>query len=228
MPIGFARQSLNLANPVVSAPTLTFVAQAFQTATTSSTITIPATAAVGDIAILFDRQNNNSNTTLAVPSGWTLINTRSVNPPLRATVSYRILTAGQPGTTIAGQGLTARKIMVVYRPNAPITTATVLTNTTSGSPNTTAAAASLTQDLTAQTQRPILAFAFWCHSVASTFSRGSTLTAEREITDGGGFTWVRMFVFNPGSSTSTVNTISMGTSSASSIKFMLEGSLRLS
>jgi hypothetical protein len=229
MPIGAFRQSLNLANPVAAGgpASLTFVASAFQPATNASTITIPAAAAVGDIAILFDRRNTTS-AAFVTPTGWTTIATRFVSTN-NVSISYRILTAGQPGSQITGQGPIARKIMVVYRPSTAITTATVLTNTQSGNTtSTTVAAANLTQDLTAQTERPILAYAFWSQGAASTFTRTSTLTAEREITDGGGFTWVRMFVFNPGSSTSTVNTISMGTSSANSVKFQFEGSLRLS
>jgi hypothetical protein len=227
MPIGFARQSLNLANPA-AAPSvgLTFVASAFQVATSSQSITIPATAQVGDIAVLFDRQNNTGGSN-ATPSGWTTIGTVT-NNPMFVTASYRILTAGTPGLTINGQSNVTRKIMVVYRPSTAITSVTSLTTTSSSSTTSTAAAANLTQNLTAETQRPILSFAFWSQSAASTFTRSSTLTAEREITDGGGFTWVRMFVFNLGSSTSTVNTISMSTSSASSLKVQMQGSLRLS
>jgi hypothetical protein len=228
MPLGAFRQSLNLANPVAAVgPSLTFVASSFQPATNLATITIPAAAAVGDIAILFDRRNTTS-AAFVTPSGWTTIATRFVSTN-NVSISYKVLTAGDPGLTITGQGPVARKTLVVYRPSTAITTATLITNTQSGNPSaTTTAAANLTQDLTAETQRPILAYAFWSQGAASTFTRTSTLTAEREITDGGGFTWVRMFVFNPGSSTSTVNTISMGTSSVTSVKFQFQGSLRLS
>ncbi|CAB4137025.1 hypothetical protein UFOVP322_1 [uncultured Caudovirales phage] len=212
-------------------PSLTFVASAFQSSTSNATITIPATAQAGDIAILFDRQNSTSSTQVT-PSGWTQITTAlsaAATPnQLRITISYRILTAGQPGTSVTGQGTTARKTMVVYRPSSPITTATLLTNSSSVSANSTAAASNISTNLTAQTLRPILAYSFYAQTVATTFTRTSTLAAEREITDGGNFTWVRMFVFNPGSSTSTINTHTMGTSSAGSIKYHFEGSLRLS
>jgi hypothetical protein len=232
MPIGAFRQSLNLANPVAADGTsLTFVASAIQPGTGFTTITIPATAAAGDIAILFDRQNSTSSTQVT-PSGWTQITTAlsaATGPnQLRITISYRILTAGQPGSQITGQGSVARKIMVVYRPSTAITTATVLTNSSAVSTNSTAGAASLTTNLTAETLRPILAYSFYATTAAVTFSRTSTLTAEREITDGGSFTWARMFVFNSGSSTSTVNTHNMGTSNATAIKYHFEGSLRLS
>jgi hypothetical protein len=232
MPLGAFRQSLNLANPVAAVgPSLTFVASAFQPTTSSSAITIPATAAVGDIAILFDRQNSTGQAQVT-PSGWTQITTAlsatTGSNRLRITISYRILTAGQPGTSITGQGSVARKIMVVYRPSTAITTATVLTNSSSVSIASTAAASNLTTDLTAETLRPILAYSFYAQTAATTFTRTSTLTAEREITDGGSFTWARMFVFNPGSSTSTVNTHTMGTSNLAAIKYHFEGSLRLS
>jgi hypothetical protein len=233
MPLGAFRQSLNLANPVAAVvPSLTFVASSFQTTTSNFTITIPATAAVGDIAILFDRQNTPS-AGFVTPTGWTTIATRFVSTN-KVNISYKVLTAGDPGLTITGQGTTARKIMAVYRPSQPINSVTVVTNSQGGNTSATTTGSSfggfgnLTQDLTAQTQRPILAYAFWSQGAVSTFTRTSTLTAEREITDGGGFTWVRMFVFNPSSSTSTVNTISTGTGSAASVKFQFEGSLRLS
>jgi hypothetical protein len=229
MPLGAARQSLDLAGVVPLVDTsydVTFVASSFQTATGASSIVIPAAAQAGDIAVLFDRQNT-TTAGFVTPTNWTTIATRFVNGN-KVSISYKVLTAGDPGLTITGQGPVARKIMAVYRPSQPISSVTVVTNTQSGNASaTTAAAANLTQNLTAETQRPILAYAFWSHSVASTFTRTSTLTAEREITDGGGFTWARMFVFNAGSSTGTVNTISMGTSSASSVKFQFEGSLRL-
>jgi hypothetical protein len=232
MPLGIAGQSLNLANPVAAGGTsLTFVASAIQPGTGFATITIPATAAVGDIAILFDRQNSTSSTQVT-PSGWTQITTAlsavTGANQLRITISYRILTAGQPGSQITGQGSVARKIMVVYRPSTAITTATVLTNSSSVSANSTAAASNLTTNLTAETLRPILAYSFYAQTAVTTFTRTSTLTAEREITDGGGFTWARMFVFNPGSSTSTINTHTMGTSNVAAIKYHFEGSLRLS
>jgi hypothetical protein len=215
----------------IAVASLTFVASSFQSSTANSTIVIPATAAVGDIAILFDRQNSTSSTQVT-PSGWTQITTAlsaaAAPNQIRTTISYRILTAGQPGSTITGQGSVARKTIVVYRPSVPITTATVLTNSSSVSSNSTAAATSLTTNLTAETIRPILAYSFYAQTVGTTFTRTSTLTAEREITDGGSFTWVRMFVFNPGTSTSTINTHTMGTSSGTSIKYHFQGSLRLS
>ena len=211
--------------------TMTFVASAIQTATSNALITIPAAAQAGDIAILFDRQNSTSSTQVT-PSGWTQI-TNALSAvtganQLRITISYRILTAGQPGTAITGQGSTARKIMAVYRPNAPITTATLITNSSSSSNASTAAATSISTNLTAETLRPILAYSFYASTAATTFTRTSTLAAEREITDSGNFTWARMFVFNSGSSTDTVNTHTMGTSSVSAIKYHFEGSLRLS
>jgi hypothetical protein len=230
MPLGAARQSLDLAGVVPLVDTsydVTFVASSFQSSTANSSIVIPAAAQAGDIAVLFDRQNTTTSG-FVTPTGWTTIANR-FNGGNKSNISYKVLTAGDPGLSITGQGTTARKIMVVYRPSEPINSVTVVTNSQTGpSFATTAAPASLTQDLTAQTSRPILSYAFYSSSTNSVWSRGSTLTAEREITDGGGFTWVRMFVFNAGSSTSTVNTITGGTSAQTSVKFMFQGSLRLS
>jgi hypothetical protein len=227
MPLGLFNHSLNLAGVVPSIPyDVTFVASSFQSATNNNSIVIPAAAQAGDIAVLFDRQNT-ATAGFVTPTNWTTIATRFVSTN-KVSISYKVLTAGDPGLSISGQGTTARKIMAVYRPSQPINSVTVVTNTQSGNNSaTTSASPALTMNLTTQTSRPILSYAFWSQGATSTFTRSSTLTAEREITDGGGFTWVRMFVFNAGSSTSTINTISMGTSNVSSVKSMFQGSLRL-
>jgi hypothetical protein len=228
MPLGAFRQSLDLAGVVPSIPyDVTFVDSSFQSATNNASIVIPAAAQAGDIAVLFDRQNT-ATAGFVTPTNWTTIATRFVSGN-KVSISYKVLTAGDPGLTITGQGPVARKIMAVYRPSQPINSVTVVTNSQGGNTSATTAAifGSLSQNLTAETSRPILAYAFWSQSAASTFTRTSTLTAEREITDGGGFTWARMFVFNSGSSTSTSNSISTGSSSASSVKFHFQGSLRL-
>jgi hypothetical protein len=230
MPLGAFK--LNSIGKVSAPASVTFVASSFQSATSNSSIVIPATAAAGDIAVLFDRQNTPTSG-FVTPSGWTTIATRFVSSN-KVSISYKVLTAGDPDLTITGQGTTARKIMAVYRPSHPINSVTVVTNSQGGNTSATTTGSAfggfgnLSQNLTAETSRPILSYAFWSTGQGSTFTRSSTLTAEREITDGGGFTWARMFVFNSGSSTSTVNTISTGSGSAATVKFQFEGSLRLS
>lgn len=101
--------------------TITFVNSA---TATGGDITIPASAAVGDIAILFDTATSFSATPSDVaPSGWTLIGTSlAVSGSilgLRSSVRYRVLTTGQPGSTVTGiAGDTMLKHMLVFRKSA--------------------------------------------------------------------------------------------------------------
>ena len=104
----------------------------------TTTIVIPATAEVGDIAVLFD---TSTTTTDVTPSGWTTIN-NATTTGIRTNISYKVLTSGEPGSTITGMAGNARKILQVYRvwgntaptislstPGSQATTATPTTQT---------------------------------------------------------------------------------------------------
>jgi hypothetical protein len=90
---------------------------------TASTITIPTWALADDYAVLFDYS---TTTTLTVPSGWTQITT-STTTGIRSTVSYKKLVSGDINTSITGMGGTTRKVLVIVRGNAPISSVTLST-----------------------------------------------------------------------------------------------------
>lgn len=92
----------------------------------TSTITIPASAQAGDLAVMYDfALGTIFAPASAVPSGWT----SPIDEPaslMRGAVSYRILTSGNPGSTIAGMNGAGRnrKIMRVLRGGSPVTSVT--------------------------------------------------------------------------------------------------------
>lgn len=128
-------------------PTLSFDTSA---SSTSSTITIPAGAAVGDIAVLFDYAGSFLTTSTVVPSGWTSVSNLSSNTGYgtRAIVSFKKLLSGDPGSTITGMngGFFNDKQILIFSPNSTITTITV-----AGLAETIADAAPAAQSVAAQT-----------------------------------------------------------------------------
>jgi hypothetical protein len=102
---------------------------------TTGSITIPATTQVGDIVILADTSTTVTDT---LPSGFTSISGVTTTG-IRTNISYRVLTAGQPGSTISGMAGTTRKVLLSFRelstttPTLSITTPT--TQATTAAPN---------------------------------------------------------------------------------------------
>jgi hypothetical protein len=90
----------------------------------TETITIPETSQVGDLAILVDTPLGSSVPTLVIPSGWSSVYNflGSASSNVRASFSYRVLTSGEPGSSITGMTGTVanRKSIMVFRPNKPI------------------------------------------------------------------------------------------------------------
>lgn len=84
------------------------------------TIVIPANSQVGDIALLGDFVGNLFVTvTRLSPSGWTQLASNGSLSRTGLTVSYKILTSGQPGSTITGQnGFINSKVMLIFRLNS--------------------------------------------------------------------------------------------------------------
>ena len=129
---------------------------AFQASAISSTssITIPASAQAGDIAILLDRAGNTSGTypTLVTPSGWTnLANTTQQyagSVSMRAAIAYKVLAAGEAGTSVTCTNAvnSNSKIMLVFRPSQAtgwtISASTPVTQGTAGDPTAQTIAAS--------------------------------------------------------------------------------------
>lgn len=104
------------------------------TTSTTNTITIPATAEEGDIAILFDGGAGGTTATAGAggPTGWTTILNQLVNDAggnsMRCICSYKILSLGEAGTSITGMDAPADgKIMLVFRPNFTIANVTAVT-----------------------------------------------------------------------------------------------------
>ena len=118
--------------------TLAYVAGAISS---GSTITIPAAAQAGDLAVLYDLARNviASYPTLVTPSGWTTLLDLQGNGNTSSILSYKILEAGDPGATITGMdGNSAdAKSLVVFRATPSLAGVTVLESAeqyTSGNP----------------------------------------------------------------------------------------------
>jgi hypothetical protein len=95
----------------------------FQASATSlaSTITVPADAVGGDLAVLLDIAQTESDPAPAefVPTGFTKVAT--TDNRLRMVASYSVLTGSPGGTTITGLDSTYEaKILLIFRPNSPI------------------------------------------------------------------------------------------------------------
>lgn len=107
--------------------TLSFVDSA---TSTGETITIPAGAQEGDVAVLFDwSQQKFQAATELVPTGFISIDQDSVSSLFRGTsvvASYRELGSGEGGSSVTGMNHTNnRKVMLVFRPSAPISSITI-------------------------------------------------------------------------------------------------------
>lgn len=147
---------------------LTFITDA-QASTTS--ITIPAASAVGDLAVLMDYGGDFGSTvpSSVTPTNWTSIATTSLGGiagSTRVNMSYRVLTAGNPGSSVSGQSSSPEKVMLIFRPSTPIVAVTpvLYTSTTSaaGTP------ASITVNPSAETV-PVIVF-----GVSATGGGGTT------------------------------------------------------
>lgn len=118
---------------------LVFLASAVSNA---GTITIPAGAQAGDLAVLCDHARDSNDTpTDVVPSGWTgwgTDGTDAIGDAFRGRLSYKILGAAEGGTNVTGMNDSAEdKVMLVFRNSGPITNVTASTlniQTTTGNP----------------------------------------------------------------------------------------------
>lgn len=110
---------------------ITFTFLASSTSTQSSSCSMPASIAEGDLALYLDVENI---AVLAVPaavtpSGFTLIrtDTASAGYGARVTSSYKLLVGTEGGTSIAGISFNtlSDKIILVFRPSSVISDVTV-------------------------------------------------------------------------------------------------------
>jgi hypothetical protein len=193
-------------------PVVTTITTPANTTSTASTITIPATASSGDIAVLFD---TSTTTTDTIPSGWTRI-TGVTTTGIRQNVSYKILSASDPNTSITGMGGTTRKVMVVYRGNILISN---VLPTVIGSQATTATPTN--QSLTGEAG-PMIAFAVYSATGAVTtrgWSAGSPTEYSSVSTSA---IYVKALITNSGTpSTTTISMSDSGTNALQSFRLKL-------
>lgn len=168
---------------------LNFTFLAYGSSVDSASITIPVLAQAGDIAVLFD---STATGVAAVPSGWTSIYSDDVT--FEKTVSYKILSSGEAGTTITGQtdAQYSVKQMLVFRPSTAINTITISNFVTSGqtdiTPSQQTVAASVSGSPTivfgmirAYQQEPFINETFWDDSYYLTEGNGNSVKVFYEI-----------------------------------------------
>jgi hypothetical protein len=131
------------ARRVQFAKEITFITSAN---TTTSSVVIPATANVGDIAFLVNTGSDSGSSTppplTNEPAGWTKVatvsssNSGSVDADTEK-LYVRILTTGQPGSTVTGASgvTTTRMTILIFRPNYSVSTITNTTASTFGAVN---------------------------------------------------------------------------------------------
>jgi hypothetical protein len=137
---------------------------------TTTTITIPAYAKPGDYAFLFDYS---TTTTLVVPAGWTQVTT-STTTGIRSSIFYKRLLGYDIGTAVTGMAGTTRKVLVIVRPNGPVTSVTLSTPTQQA---TTAIPTNQTIAMVGQT-RPLMGFAHYTSTGTITTRTGTGNTRE--------------------------------------------------
>lgn len=104
------------------------------TSLSAGTVTIPVTAQAGDLAVIFDSIVGSP----ALPSGWTQV--YQENATFDTTISYKLIQAGEPGTSVTGQNSSLTysiKTMLVFRPSTTLTTVTPSSVNSSGMITTT-------------------------------------------------------------------------------------------
>jgi hypothetical protein len=194
--------------PPGSVTSVSFVAQATSTA---ATITIPATAQVGDIAFLFDTSTSSTNT---IPANWTLINRATLAAGQHTNISRKEILPGEAGTSITGLAITSRKVLLVYRPNV---IGNPLSITVTGSQATTAAPTN--QTLTGEAG-PMIAFAVYAKSTSSTPTRGWSVGSPTEyssVSTSG--IYVKALITNSGTpSTTTISMTDAGSNTLQSFR----------
>lgn len=132
--------------------------------TATSTGTIPAAAAVGDLCVCFNAATqNNTLPTEVVPTDFEILANHvrdGANFRVRGLISAKILESGEPGSnvTLMSAGNSNRGILAVFRPNAPINSFTangVQGEGTGGDP------AQQTINVTGSPSFPAISLAHW-------------------------------------------------------------------
>ena len=155
--------------PPSGVTSMTFVQS--QTFTASSFI-YPSEMQVGDFCILFDAS---PTTTDVTPTGFTSITKALIATTYRQNISYRILQSGDAtGVLKTGLGGSARKVVLLFRPNVPITSVSF---TIAGTQATTSVPTN--QTILGQAG-PVIAFACYS-STGNVTTRGWTAGSPTEV-----------------------------------------------
>lgn len=106
---------------------------------TNKNVPIPASATAGDLAVVFDSAYSGGFSVGSVtPAGWSTADDQTDGSIARIKVNYKVLVAGDLGTSPAFSDATDRKIILIFRPTGVITS--VINSTwnhefTSGNPS---------------------------------------------------------------------------------------------
>lgn len=177
-----------------------------------NTIQIPSSARENDFAILFNGYASNSieseGDVTTIPSGWIKITSSYfasfITDPntVGASVSYKILSSSDPGSTITAIGPLPMKTLLVFRPDSKIngiTLGNINQQATSGNP-------SQQTVLLSQNDTPSLAFGHWkaTLSITARTVSGIPMTEVSNISTSPPFTgqqYVKYSMFSAGQPT---------------------------
>jgi hypothetical protein len=151
----------------------------------SSTITVMSNVQAGDLLVLFDYGFNFSGASITnvIPSGFTSIGTvteNNLDNNIRATMSYKIATGTESGTTLTGINSNSEtKILILFRGNKIISAVTVgsfVSDTDDKGP--VSATITSSSGLT-----PLIIFADYSYIWAGGTERSFTYTGETPVYD---------------------------------------------
>lgn len=189
---------------------LTFVASAITTS--GANITIPATAQIGDVAVLVDRASTNLSAPASVtPTGWTAVNnlTNTGTSQPRQNLSMKTLVSGDPGLAITGMngGNNNSKLMLVFRPSKP---ATFAAQDVAGQA-TTAAPTNQTVNASSSVKTLIVFAAYGSGSAQSVSTKSFSPSADAEIASGTAL-YLAYKIYNSNPADVTVSMVDSGNS----------------
>lgn len=166
---------------------LSLVATAQNETNTVSSITIPAGAAIGDLAVFVNMcRSGEAVPALVTPAGWTVLLNESVGGYLRTTVHAKKLASGEPGssitgmTTSGGNEIRSKYVMVftVGSPIASFATGTWGYQSTSGDPTPQTVP-------TGTSGSPAVVFGFSGTTTLNAANPFSTFASDAEVAIGG-------------------------------------------
>lgn len=116
--------------PMAVLATLSFISSA---TSSTSTITVPGTAAAGDIAVLFDAPNQSTTPTTVIPSGFIDFVDGGSASQSNDRVSVKVLDGTETTLTGMNGGSSNSKLLLIFRPSHPVSAINHATSTVSKS-----------------------------------------------------------------------------------------------